>query len=177
MSFSSVKHAFVFYTCQVNFHTRICFTLTPLNGRRCWSTVRCLIRSIYPLISFSLYPDLIYPSLETYSISVAKNFLCSLQCQHCMTWTRLQVVRPNPISLTNGQLWQHLQSHKLMWFLWKLPVRHVKALRSPHNLHNLAKWNLDQSSWNLVNSFSSVALTICDIFIVEILVTWPANDR
>ena len=30
---------------------------------------------------------------------------------------------------------------------------------------------------NLANSFSTVALTMCDIFIVEILVTWPENDR
>ena len=52
---------------------------------------------------------------------------------------------------------------------------------SPHNLHNLAKWHLKRivlishyETWQTVWA-RSVALTRCAIFIVEILVTWPAN--
>ena len=127
-------------------------TLTPLNGRRCWSTVRCLIRSIYPLISFSLYPDLIYPSLEANFSSQELPLFAAMPTFHDMDQTTSSM--SYPILLTNGQLGQNLQSHKLIWFLWRSPQ---------YNLHNLAKWHLDQSSWNLANSFSSVALTkLCD---------------
>ena len=68
VNFCSVRHAFVF-TLAKSISIPAFLALTPLNGRRCWRTVRCLIRSIYPLISFSLYPDLNYPSRLEANIS------------------------------------------------------------------------------------------------------------
>ena len=78
------------------------FTLaiTPSNGRGCWSTVRCLIRSIYLLISFSLYPDPIYPSLEA-------NFSSQELPLFAATWTfhdldQTTSSASDPILLTSG---------------------------------------------------------------------------
>ena len=100
VSFCSVRHAFVFYTCQVNFWSVLAFvTLTPSNGR-CWSTVRCLIRSIYPLISFSLYPDLIYPSLEANFSSQELPLFAATRTFHDMDQTTSSTCYS--ILLTNG---------------------------------------------------------------------------
>ena len=147
----------LFFTLAKSISVPEFVALTPLNGRRCWSTVRCLIRSIYPLISFSLYPGLIYPRLEANFSSQELPLFAAMPTFHDIPWHGPDYnasSMSHPILLTNGQLGQNLQSHKLMWFLWRSPQ---------HNLHNLAKWHLDQSSWNLSNSFSSVALTkLCD---------------
>ena len=74
--------------------------LTPLNGRWCWRTVRCLIRSIYPLISFSLYPNLTYSSLETNITGQELPLFAATRTFNDMDQTTSST--SYPILLTNG---------------------------------------------------------------------------
>ena len=82
---------------------------------------------------------------------------------HLLYRTCVKVFIMNCYTTTkNGFGWQYTERGQL----YSGMLKHG----SPHNLHNLAKW---YSKRIVLISLSSVALTRCAIFIVEILVTWP----
>ena len=82
VSFCSVRHAFVFYTCHNSFKRKEALKDSAMSNK------------INLSIGFILPFTLTSPIQVWKPISVAKNFLCSQQREHSMTSTRLQVVCP-----------------------------------------------------------------------------------
>ena len=75
---------------------------------------------------------------------------------------------PPPPSLFFTAKWAN---NGLIWYGLTLHVQHTFFVNFfVVVLHDYTRWNFEKL-------FSSVALTVCDIFILEILATRPANDR